>query len=101
MKMGAKPLSKTKVVAHLAQKVDVSKKTAATFFDELFKLALKESKGTGKFVIPGVGAVVKVSRKTRTVRTSGRNRDATASKKGNRSARSEKALSALAKVYEF
>ena len=57
----ATPLSKSKIIAHLADKVStpekpVSKKQVAAFFDELFKLAVKEAKGTGKFVIPGMGA---------------------------------------------
>jgi nucleoid DNA-binding protein len=48
----AKPLSKTKVVSHIAEKVGTPKKTAALFFEELFKLAVKEAKGAaGKFVI--------------------------------------------------
>ena len=62
----AKPLSKTKIVAHIAEKAAVPKKTAASFFDELFKLAVKEAKGAaGKFVIPGIGRVVKAHRKAR------------------------------------
>jgi len=55
----AKPLSKTKIVSHMAEKVGSPKKTAALFFEELFKLAVKEAKGAaGKFVIPGIGRVV-------------------------------------------
>jgi len=62
----SKPLSKTKIVGHLAEKVGTPKKTAALFFDELFKLAVKEAKGgAGKFVIPGIGRVVKAHRKAR------------------------------------
>ena len=62
----SKPLSKTKVVGHIAEKVGTPKKTAAMFFDELFKLAVKEAKGAaGKFVIPGLGRVVKAHRKAR------------------------------------
>jgi DNA-binding protein HU-beta len=64
--MAAKPLSKTKVVSHMAEKIGSPKKTAALFFEELFKLAVKESKGgAGKFVIPGIGRVVKAHRKAR------------------------------------
>ena len=64
--MAAKPLSKTKIVSHMAEKIGSPKKTAALFFDELFKLAVKESKGgAGKFVIPGIGRVVKAHRKVR------------------------------------
>jgi DNA-binding protein HU-beta len=62
----AKPLSKTKIVGHIAEKAAVPKKTAALFFDELFKLAVKEAKGAaGKFVIPGIGRAVKAHRKAR------------------------------------
>ncbi len=43
----------------------ISKKQAAAFFDELFKLAVKEAKGAGKFVIPGIGRAVKAHRKAR------------------------------------
>jgi len=64
--MAAKPLSKTTIVSHMAEKIGSPKKTAALFFDELFKLAVKESKGgAGKFVIPGIGRVVKAHRKAR------------------------------------
>jgi len=61
----ANPLSKSKIVAHLAEKVSIPKKTASLFFDELFKLAVKETKGAGKFVIPGLGRAVKAHRKAR------------------------------------
>ena len=62
----AKPLSKSKIVAHVAEKVGTSKKVAAQFFEELFKLAVKEAKGgAGKFVIPNIGRVVKAHRKAR------------------------------------
>src|SRR5213078_4379522 len=62
----SKPLSKTKIVGHIAEKVGTPKKTAVMFFDELFKLAVKEAKGAaGKFVIPGLGRLVKAHRKAR------------------------------------
>ena len=61
----AKPMSKSKIVAHIAAKVDTPKKTVATFFEELFKLAVKECKSVGKFVIPGLGRAVKAHRKAR------------------------------------
>src|ERR1700688_2107200 len=64
--MAAKPLSKTKIVSHLAEKLGTSKKAIVTFFDELHKLAVKEAKGgAGKFVIPGIGRIVKAHRKAR------------------------------------
>ena len=61
----AKPMSKSKIVAHMAGKCEMSKKAVAGFFDEFFKLAVKEAKGTGKFVIPGLGRAVKAHRKAR------------------------------------
>ena len=64
--MAAKPLSKTKIVAHIADKLGTPKKQVALFFEELHKLAVKEAKGgAGKFVIPGIGRVVKAHRKAR------------------------------------
>jgi DNA-binding protein HU-beta len=66
----ATPLSKSKIIAHMADKVStpdkpVSKKQVASFFDELFKLAVKEAKSAGKFVIPNIGRAVKAHRKAR------------------------------------
>ncbi len=62
----AKPMTKSKIVATLAEKNGMSKKAAAQFLDELFKLAVKECKGgAGKFVIPNIGRAVKAHRKAR------------------------------------
>ncbi|SRR6266851_1256479 len=60
------PLSKSQIVSHLAAKIDVPRKVSQTFFDELFKLAVRECKGgAGKFVIPNIGRAVKAHRKAR------------------------------------
>src|SRR5882757_1818962 len=62
----AKPMSKSKIVSHMADKIGTPKKIAAQFFEELFKLAVKEAKGgAGKFVIPNIGRAVKAHRKAR------------------------------------
>ena len=59
-------MSKSKTVAYMAEKCATTKKTANMFFEELFKLAVKECKGgAGKFVIPGLGRAVKAHRKAR------------------------------------
>jgi len=64
-------MSKSKIVAYIADKVStddkpVSKKQVVSFFEELFKLAVKECKGgAGKFVIPNIGRAVKAHRKAR------------------------------------
>src|SRR5712692_8564341 len=65
----AKPMSKSKIVATLAEKMGTPKKMSAQFFDESFKLAVKECKGAaGKFVIPNIGRAVKAHRTARMVR---------------------------------
>ena len=62
----SKPLSKSKIVAAIAEKCGTSKKAAAGFFEALFNLAVKECKGgAGKFVIPNIGRAVKAHRKAR------------------------------------
>jgi len=64
--MAAKPLSKSKIVGALSEKTGMTRKAVATFFEELFKLAVKECKGgAGKFVIPNIGRAVKAHRKAR------------------------------------
>ena len=66
----ANPMSKSKIVAHLAEKTGtpdkpISKKQAAAFLENLFDLAVKETRSAGKFVIPGLGRAVKAHRKAR------------------------------------
>ncbi len=62
----AKPMSKSKVVAALAEKCGMTKKAVGGFFDELQKLAAKECKGAaGKFIIPGLGRAVQRHRAAR------------------------------------
>jgi DNA-binding protein HU-beta len=52
----AKPMSKSKIVAALAEKVDIPKKTSAAYLEALAQLAHKEAKNG--FTIPGVGKLV-------------------------------------------
>jgi DNA-binding protein HU-beta len=59
----AKALSKSKIVAALAEKVDIPKKTSAAYLDALATLAYKEAKNG--FTIPGVGKLVIRSYKAR------------------------------------
>jgi len=58
-----KALSKSKVVAALAEKVEIPKKTSAAYLDALAALAYKEAKNG--FTIPGVGKLVIRSYKAR------------------------------------
>ncbi|KRT77207.1 MAG: transcriptional dual regulator HU-beta, DNA-binding protein HU-beta [Armatimonadetes bacterium CSP1-3] len=59
----AKPMTKAKVADYLAGKLDVSKKQANTFLEELARLSYREAKNS--FTIPGVGKLVLVNRKAR------------------------------------
>src|ERR1700746_1139129 len=64
--MASKPLSKTKIVSHIAEKLGTPKKQAALFFEKFQHVARKApTGGAGKFVIPGSGRVVKAHRKAR------------------------------------
>jgi DNA-binding protein HU-beta len=61
----AKVMTKTQVVAHLAEKIELPKKTVASLLEALVALATKEAKATGQFVVPGLGKAVKAARKAR------------------------------------
>jgi DNA-binding protein HU-beta len=52
----AKALTKTKIVAALAEKDEIPKKTTAAYLEALTSLAHKEAKNG--FTIPGVGKLV-------------------------------------------
>ncbi|QQR80885.1 MAG: HU family DNA-binding protein [Deltaproteobacteria bacterium] len=58
-----KPLTKSQIVSQLADKVDLPKKTAATFLETLAAIAYKEAKNS--FTLPGLGKLVLVNRKAR------------------------------------
>jgi DNA-binding protein HU-beta len=59
----AKKMTKSKIAAHLADKMDMSKKGAGQFLEELAKLAYREAKNS--FTLPGIGKLVLVNRKAR------------------------------------
>ena len=61
-------LTKTQLVRHLAEKTEVNNKTAAAFLEHLADTAIKETKKSGVFVLPGLGRLVKANRKARTGR---------------------------------
>ena len=60
-----KPMTKSQVVAHFAEKFELPKKTAAAILDELSDLAVNQTKKVGEFTLPGVGKLVKSKRKAR------------------------------------
>jgi DNA-binding protein HU-beta len=59
-------LSKSQLAAELAEKHGLTKKTGAEILDTLAALAYKHAKST--FILPGIGKLVLVNRKARTVR---------------------------------
>lgn len=60
-----KKLTQAQIVAALAEKSGVSKKEAKAFLDNLADLAIKETKKSGNFSVPGIGKLVKSDRKAR------------------------------------
>jgi DNA-binding protein HU-beta len=61
----AKAMTKSQVVAHLADKAGIQKKAAAAMLEEIATLATRECKSSGQFTIPGLGKAVKANRKAR------------------------------------
>ncbi len=60
-----KPMTKSQIVAHFAQKFDLPKKTSATLIEEVAALAVTETKKVGAFTVPGLGKLVLSKRKAR------------------------------------
>lgn len=58
-------MSKTQVVAAMADKTGMSKKDVKMMMEHLQNLAISEVKKAGEFVLPGFGKLVKVNRKER------------------------------------
>jgi DNA-binding protein HU-beta len=59
----AKALSKSQIAASVAEKAQISKKTASEILDHLADLAYKNAKNS--FTLPGIGKLVLVNRKAR------------------------------------
>ena len=63
--MAAKLMTKSQFAAHMATKFELSKKTANDILDEIAAVAVAQTKKGGAFTIPGLGKLVKASRKAR------------------------------------
>ena len=59
----AKPLTKSQIVAEIADTSGISKKSAADILELLASMAAKHAKNT--FTLPGIGKLVLVNRKAR------------------------------------
>jgi DNA-binding protein HU-beta len=64
----ATTMTKTQLVRLLAEKLEVTNKQAAAFLETLAEVAIKETKKTGVFVVPGLVRLKKSQRKARTGR---------------------------------
>lgn len=58
-------MTKSQIIAALAEKSGMAKKDVAGFLDMMAELAYSEVKKNGEFVVPGFGKMVKVHRKAR------------------------------------
>jgi DNA-binding protein HU-beta len=58
-------MTKTQLVRHLAEELEVNNKAAVAFLETLAATAIKETKKNGVFVLPGLGRLKKVQRKAR------------------------------------
>jgi DNA-binding protein HU-beta len=63
-----KPMSKTQLVAHLAEKVELPRAKVVELLDEIAGLAYAQTATTGEFTIPGIGKLIKQERAARTGR---------------------------------
>jgi len=63
--MAKKPMTKSQIVSHFAEKFELSKKIASGIIEEVAGLAVSETKKSGSFTIPGIGKLVMVKRKAR------------------------------------
>ncbi len=58
-------MTKSQILAALAEKLEISKKDVGAFLDTLTEMAYSEVKKNGEFVLPGFGKLVKAKRKAR------------------------------------
>ena len=58
-------MTKTQVIRHMAEQMDVSPRQIAAFFDLLIETPTTETRKSGEFTIPGLGKLVKAQRAAR------------------------------------
>lgn len=63
-----KPISKSQLLASLAEKTTLSKKQVEAVLENLTAIAYSEAKAAGKFTLPGLGILKLVDRPARTGR---------------------------------
>ena len=63
-----KRMTQTAIVRELAETTGVNKRVAKQFMESLADLAVRETKKSGVFILPGIGRLVRADRKARTGR---------------------------------
>lgn len=58
-------MTKTELLKAIATATETDKRTASFFLEAITKIAYRETKKTGEFVLPGFGKLVKQKRKAR------------------------------------
>jgi DNA-binding protein HU-beta len=63
-----KRMTQTAIVRELAETTGVNNKVAKQFMESLADLAVRETRKSGVFILPGIGRLVRADRKARTGR---------------------------------
>ncbi len=63
-----KRMTQTAIVRELAETTGVNNKVAKQFMESMADLAVRETKKSGVFILPGIGRLVRADRKARTGR---------------------------------
>jgi DNA-binding protein HU-beta len=66
--MAQKPMTKTQLVAAIAEKMDVEKKTASSALDAVTEIITEEVSNGGAVTLPGIGKIMCRERPKRMVR---------------------------------
>jgi DNA-binding protein HU-beta len=61
----SKGITKSALIRSLAEKLEITNKQAAVYLETLADTAIKETKKSGEFTIPGIGKLVRAERKAR------------------------------------
>jgi DNA-binding protein HU-beta len=64
----AKRMTQTAIVRELAETSGINNRLAKQFMDSLAEMAVRETKKSGVFILPGIGRLVRAERKARTGR---------------------------------
>jgi DNA-binding protein HU-beta len=60
-----RPMTQAQIISALADSCGLNKTVVKALLEEMATLAVKETKKSGKFVVPGFGRIVKSDRKAR------------------------------------